>query len=155
MDEALSWRTKAFLGLGTLCLLLVLSADSVASMIGEDADPDALTIGAWLFLAIDSAFLTIWLFSKGQIAKMHERMTDRQGSVSLGDVGKTLSFLAASLASTPVLMGLVLLSISGDSWRLYVFVPISVLMGSVLWRRIESALDFLARHPSPTGRNGA
>lgn len=68
---------------------------------------------------------------------------EKKGAVSLEEMGKALSFLATTFAFMPMSMGLVLFVISGDPWRMYIFLPITVASGIVLWQRIESALEEL------------
>jgi archaellum biogenesis protein FlaJ (TadC family) len=148
MEGALTWRRRAFLAWGIPALLVTLSVDTVADVFEQNSDPDAVTIGAWLFMAMDLVVLSRVLFGAPQVRKMHQRLIERKGSASIEDVGKALSFLAMSLLGAPFLMGLVLVSMSGDAWRLYVFVPISLVGGVVLWRQIEEAVRQL---DSPAG----
>ena len=140
MDAALAWRRRAFLLVGVPCIVLVLSAEALARVFDEESSPNALTFGAWLFVVLDLVVLLRWLFGESQIRRMHRRVLARTGARSLAAVGKPLSFFGASIVATPVLVGLVMLLISGDPWRLYIFVPISLLGGIFVWRRIEDAL---------------
>jgi hypothetical protein len=140
MEGALAWRRRAFLVWGIPALLLTLSVDTVADVFDQKSNPDAITVGAWLFLAVDLVVLSRVLFGAPQVRKMRQRLAERKGSASIEALGKALSFLAVSLLGAPILMGLVLVSMSGDAWRLYVFVPISLVGGVVLWRQIEAAL---------------
>lgn len=144
MEAALNWRKRAFLLLGIPALLLTLSIDSVGDLFDQKSDPDLITAGAWLLMAVDLAIFHRVFFSPPKVQKMQQRLAEQRGAGSLEDVGRALSLLAASLIGTPILMGLVLVSISGDAWRLYVFVPISLVGGLVLWRQIEESLREIA-----------
>ena len=144
MEAALIWRKRAFLLVGIPALLLTLSIDIMAELFDQESNPDLITTGAWLLMAVDLAVLHRVLFTPPKVRQMRQRLLERQRPASLEDVGKTLCLLAASLIGTPIIMGLVLVSISGDAWRLYVFAPISLVGGLVLWRQIEESLGQLA-----------
>ena len=144
MDEVLAFRRRVFLTLGTLGFFLVLSADPLAKLFGNEGDPDLLTAGFLVVVVIDLFVASRLLFSQERLAKARTNLATRGRDGSLVGVGKVASILAASLAMTPLLMGFVLLVISGDTWRLYLFAGVSLLAGFFLWRRIEEGIRQLS-----------
>ena len=60
-------------------------------------------------------------------------------------VGRTVSSIAAGASSTPALYGFVLLLMSGQTWRMLIFLPFTLVSGTLAWPRIERLLRELAR----------
>ena len=63
MERALGWRKRAFLLVGIGELLITLSVDMLGGLFDQKSDPDFITAGAWLFMAVDLAIFPRVLFS--------------------------------------------------------------------------------------------
>ncbi|HYI44064.1 MAG TPA: hypothetical protein VE174_01195 [Actinomycetota bacterium] len=144
MDAVLAFRRRVFLTLGTLGFFLVVAADSIAGLFGNEGDPDLLTAGFLVVVVIDLIVASRLLLSQERLAKARTNLAARGRDGSMLGVGKVATILGASLAMTPLLMGFVLLVISGDTWRLYLFAGVSLLAGFYLWRRIEEGIRYLS-----------
>jgi hypothetical protein len=128
-------------------VILVLVADSIGKSVGQQGDPDLITVALLVVVLIDSTVLSRVLLGQKRLETARAAMAERGRDSSLVGVGKVASVLAASLTMTPLLIGFVLLVISGDSWRLYLFAAVSVLAGFYFWRRVEEGLRQLAATP--------
>jgi HAMP domain-containing protein len=144
MDEVLAFRKRVFLTLGTLGFFLILAADSLADLFGNESDPDLLTAAFLVVAVIDLLVASRLLLGQERLARARTNLARRGRDGSLLGVGKVASVIAASLAMTPLLMGFVLLVLSGDAWRLYLFAGVSLLAGFYLWRRIEEGIRQLS-----------
>ena len=144
MDAALEWRRRIFVGGGLVALVILGASQAMSGLISEKGDPDLLTAGLWVFSAVDLVVLSTVLFGPRQAARMR--------AAEGGDpaaTGKAMSYMAVSLAATPTLIGFVLWMISGDLWRMYAFVPLSLAAGAVYWARIGSILGTLDAEIGP------
>jgi hypothetical protein len=151
MEAALAWRRRAFLAWGIPTLLLALSVDSLGAFQDSESDPDLATAAAWAVIAVYLLIIIRAFFVEPQIRKIQSRIAQRRGSSSTEEVGKMLNLLAASVLSVPTIVGLLLVSMSGDAWRFYIFLPISIVGGFVLWHRIEELLARLEVSGSAAG----
>jgi hypothetical protein len=146
MGSALEWRRRIFMGAGFAMIVVLGLAQAVSGLISDKGDPDILTAGLWAFSAVELVTLSTILLGPRQGVRIRAGAGEVGGQ---GEVGKTLSFLAVALAASPMLFGVVMWLISGDVWRLYAFVPLSLAAGAVYWARVGSLLTTLEAQVGP------
>jgi len=146
MQEALEQRRRIFLLYGVL-VFGVIGVTHVLARGVKGGDPDVTTVLLWAAMVIEVPVLTWFLFRPARLAKMK---TPEQGKTSVADVGRSLSALAVALATVPTLFGFVLTMTSGDVWRMYLFVPITLVAAAIYWQRIGAMLQ--AYEGGPAGR---
>lgn len=170
LQRALDYRRRYFLVAGALVALPLLLAPLLSGVFDQADEPNVLTFGALGFELLAVVFFALYSFDQVRIeaslrsvrrpnvaesAKL-ERFAPRklravnligaQGPPgTLEDLGRSLAWMAAALMVQPALVGLVLFTISGDTWRMLLFVPISALAAALYWRRIGGALAALER----------
>ena len=140
MEQALAYRRRIFLITGVPGVLLVFGAGPLAETLGQNQETDLITLIMLVVMVLDSLVLARLFLSSSSLEKARARLSERGGDASLAAVGKVASVIAASLAMTPLLLGFVLLVLSGETWRLYLFAAISLLAGMYFWRRVEEGL---------------
>lgn len=133
---------------------MAFSAIALATLLGKPggviepnaSDPSVLT---WGLLGL--AFLDVWLAATFVINPRRSpvqlrRQAARTGkSFTLVEAGKVLSALGASFALMPGVLAVLLLIISGDLWRLLLFLPVTSVAVVVLWARVGETLEVIAR----------
>jgi hypothetical protein len=134
-QAALDERRRAFIGFGIVGLILVGVGQAISGAVGGETEPDLITAIAWGVLALDVPTLGPFFFTPTTAARLG------------GDpvtVAKNLARLGAALAFIPIPVGFALLAISGDPWRMYVFVILSVGAGIYFWNRVGAVIASLS-----------
>jgi hypothetical protein len=153
LEAALEWRRRIFSVAGIAVLVLLGVAQAAAGLIQDKSDPNLLTAGLWIFCSVELVGLSTILLGPRRGLSIRAGAGESGGRA---DAGKTLSLLAVGLAASPLLIGVVMWVISGDIWRLYVFVPLALTAAAVYWARVGALLETLEaqlgpeRGPEPT-----
>lgn len=168
LRRALEYRTKYFTIAAAIVLPLALVAPLTSGIFQRDVSLDGLTYGVLAFEIITTLLFGFRYFNAGRIERS-VRLTPREvepgpttmsrytpsmlraGNLigaagpprSLEELGRTLSAVGAAMLARPILLGLVLFTISGDAWRELIFVPVSLAAAAIYWVRIGSALTEL------------
>ena len=170
MERALAYRRKYFLIAGGVGAAAIVFALLTRRTFESATEPDALTYLLMVMSAAATFFFAIYTFDGGRLKRQVDDaprprlVTDPKTETlgprrmrfldvlipaepprSLDGVERSLATLAAAYIAQPILLGLVLFTLSGDVWRVLVFLPVSVAGALLYWRRITRALDELAR----------
>lgn len=170
LQRALAYRRRYFGGAALLVGLGLLGAPLLASSFEGSGEPDVLTFGALGFELLALVFFGLYSFDpvriEAQLGEVRRREESAAGRLerfaprrvrainllgaqgpptTLEDLGRSLAWMAAALMVQPALVGLVLFTLSGDAWRMLMFVPVSALAAGLYWRRIAGALTALER----------
>ncbi|MGH2808371.1 MAG: hypothetical protein ACRDKT_13970 [Actinomycetota bacterium] len=133
-------RRKVFGLFGILGLVVVGLMHPVAALFEQRADPDVLTAVLLGALAVEIPALSLFLFTPSQGSKMRARLAE-QGQTNEPAVVRAASLLAAALALSPIVVGIVLLILSGDLWRLYAFTLLSLAGAAIYWNRLGTVFE--------------
>jgi hypothetical protein len=111
----------------------------------DDSDPDVFMWTVFVALLVELPVLAFYMFDPRRMRKRiaKDRLLRRR-EATLALYGLMVSLIAAVLAVTPAMFGLVLYLMSGDAWRVLLLLPLTALTAWVLWNRAGRVINALA-----------
>ena len=132
--------------LGAIVLIIGPSAPVLGGAIDDPSRPDLMTAIFAGAAVLEGIVLVFFAFVPRRTVKAIRRSSDRRGTpVTLSSVGSVTTLFAAAFAAAPILCGFSLLAVSGQVWRLLLFIPIAAVMGWGLWWRVGQIVEESAR----------